>query len=118
MSDEIRESGNSDEIDQAERNGVGRSDGAGKPDMNDRRSDFHRPRTSNYRSYFRKKVCKFCKQNTKINYLDTEALRRFTTARGRILPSRITGNCAKHQRALARAIKRARVLAMLPFSTR
>jgi small subunit ribosomal protein S18 len=68
-----------------------------------------------YRPYMRRKVCKFCTKKLKIDYRDAEALRRFTTERGKILPRRITGTCAKHQRELARAIKRARVLALLPF---
>jgi small subunit ribosomal protein S18 len=71
-----------------------------------------RPR---YRPYMRRKVCKFCTKNLKIEYRDADALRRFTTERGKILPRRITGTCAKHQRVLAQAIKRARVLALLPF---
>lgn len=68
--------------------------------------------------YFKKKVCKFCTQKLKIDYKDGDALRRFTTERGKILPRRITGTCAKHQRPLAVAIKRARTLALLPFVTR
>ncbi len=65
--------------------------------------------------YFRKKVCKFCTQNLKIDYKEPETLRRFITDRGKILPRRITGTCAKHQRALAKEIKRARALALLPY---
>ena len=72
-------------------------------------------RRSKYKVYFKKKVCKFCKKRSTINYLDPNTLRRFTTERGKILPSRITGTCAKHQRQLSKAIKRARVLALLPF---
>ena len=64
---------------------------------------------------FRKKVCKFCTQNLVANYKNPDLLRRYVTERGKILPSRITGNCAKHQRALTTEIKRARVLAYLPF---
>lgn len=76
-------------------------------------------RSSRYRTYFRKKVCKFCTQKKAgIDYLDAGALRRFTTNRGKILPRRITGNCAKHQRKLALAIKRARVLALLPYTAK
>jgi small subunit ribosomal protein S18 len=71
-----------------------------------------------YRVFFRKKVCRFCKGRVSIDYLDAAALRRFTTERGKILPGRMTGTCAKHQRVLARAIKRARSLAMLPFVAR
>ncbi|MDR0731286.1 MAG: 30S ribosomal protein S18 [Treponema sp.] len=65
--------------------------------------------------YFKKKVCKFCVQKLKINYKDADVLRRFITERGKILPRRITGTCAKHQRALALAIKQARSIALLPF---
>jgi small subunit ribosomal protein S18 len=65
--------------------------------------------------YFKKKVCKFCVQKLKINYKDADVLRRFITERGKILPRRMTGTCAKHQRALALAIKQARSIALLPF---
>jgi small subunit ribosomal protein S18 len=65
--------------------------------------------------FFKKKVCKFCNQKLKIDYKDADILRRFITERGKILPRRITGTCAKHQRALALAIKRARMIALLPF---
>ncbi|HEC61712.1 MAG TPA: 30S ribosomal protein S18, partial [bacterium] len=68
-----------------------------------------------YRPYFKRKVCKFCIKRITINYRDPDTLKRFTTERGKILPRRITGTCARHQRQLARAIKRARVLALLPF---
>ncbi|GHV09648.1 hypothetical protein FACS189485_22430 [Spirochaetia bacterium] len=65
--------------------------------------------------FFKKKVCKFCVQKLKIDYKDADVLRRFITERGKILPRRITGTCAKHQRALALNIKRARSIAILPF---
>ena len=65
--------------------------------------------------FFRKKVCRFCSQKMRINYKDTDTLRRYTTERGKILPRRITGTCAKHQRRLALEIKRARALALLPY---
>jgi small subunit ribosomal protein S18 len=65
--------------------------------------------------FFKKKVCKFCMQKLKIDYKEADVLRRFITERGKILPRRITGTCAKHQRALALAIKRARIIALLPF---
>ncbi len=67
------------------------------------------------RSYFRKKVCRFCTQNYQMDYRKPETLQRFLTDRGKILPRRITGTCAKHQRHLATVIKRARALALLPF---
>jgi small subunit ribosomal protein S18 len=53
-----------------------------------------------------------------VDYKDSDSLRRFTTERGKILPRRITGTCAKHQRLVAREIKRARSLALLPFVTK
>ncbi len=65
--------------------------------------------------FFRKKVCRFCTQKTRIDYKDSDGLRRYTTERGKILPRRITGTCAKHQRRLALEIKRARALALLPY---
>ena len=65
--------------------------------------------------FFRKKVCRFCANKSKIDYKDAEGLRRFTTERGKILPRRITGTCAKHQRQVAAAIKRARAICLLPF---
>lgn len=68
------------------------------------------------RTYFRKKVCKLClKKAQSVDYKDVELLRRFITERGKILPRRITGTCARHQRMLSRAIKRARMIALLPF---
>lgn len=67
------------------------------------------------KQFFRKKVCRFCANKVKIDYKDPDALRRFTTERGKILPRRITGTCAKHQRRLALEIKRARAICLLPF---
>jgi small subunit ribosomal protein S18 len=65
----------------------------------------------------RRKVCSFCVDKvTAIDYKEVGRLRRFLTERGKILPRRISGNCAGHQRQLTQAIKRARQLAMLPYS--
>lgn len=64
---------------------------------------------------FKKKVCKFCQGGNQADYKNPDMLRRYITERGKILPARITGTCAKHQRALTREIKIARVLAYLPF---
>ena len=64
---------------------------------------------------YKKKVCKFCQGAAPADYKNPDMLRRYITERGKILPARITGTCAKHQRALNREIKRARVLAYLPF---
>ena len=70
------------------------------------------------RMFFRKKVCKFCIKKVEVDYKNPDSLRRFITERGKILPRRITGTCAKHQRMLAREIKRSRTLALLPFVTK
>jgi small subunit ribosomal protein S18 len=68
------------------------------------------------RTYFRKKVCRLCVNKMKVvDYKDVDFLRKFITDRGKILPRRMTGTCAKHQRVLSRAIKRARIVALLPF---
>ena len=65
----------------------------------------------------RKKVCSFCVDKVDhIDYKDVAKLRRFITERGKILPRRISGNCAKHQRQVTVAIKRARNIALLPFT--
>ncbi len=65
----------------------------------------------------RRKVCTFCVDKVdQIDYKDIAKLRRFTTERGKILPRRISGTCAKHQRKLTLAIKRARAIALLPFT--
>ncbi|MGN1058926.1 MAG: 30S ribosomal protein S18 [Clostridia bacterium] len=66
----------------------------------------------------KKKVCAFCQDKIDyIDYKDVAKLRRFVSERAKILPRRITGTCAKHQRQLTEAIKRARHIALLPFSS-
>ena len=67
----------------------------------------------------RKKVCAFCadKEHDYIDYKDVNKLKRYVSERGKILPRRITGNCAKHQRALTVAVKRARHVAIMPYTT-
>jgi len=65
----------------------------------------------------RKKVCQFCADKTEtIDYKDVEKLRKYITDRGKILPKRITGTCAMHQRQVTKAIKRARIIALLPYT--
>ena len=65
----------------------------------------------------RKKVCVFCgDKNGVIDYKDVNKLKRYVSERGKILPRRITGNCAKHQRALTVAVKRARHIALMPYT--
>ncbi len=66
----------------------------------------------------RRKVCRFCADKSlAVDYKDVRTLQSFITEGGKIVPSRTSGNCAKHQRQLAVAIKRARIIALLPFST-
>ncbi len=64
----------------------------------------------------KRKVCMFCVDKVEnIDYKDVAKLRRYVSERGKIVPRRISGNCAKHQRQLTTAIKRARIIALLPF---
>jgi small subunit ribosomal protein S18 len=70
------------------------------------------------RPMFRRKVCRFCADKSlTIDYKDLKVISQFLTERGKMTPSRITGNCARHQRVLTTAIKRARSVALLPFTT-
>lgn len=79
-----------------------------KPKDRDRDRDKRRPA--------RRKPCKLCAEKVvALDYKDVTRLQKFTSERGKILPSRVSGNCAMHQRQLARAIKRARHVALLPF---
>ncbi len=76
-----------------------------------------KPPMKRKRAFQRRKVCVFCADSgMKIDYKDVKTLNHFVTERGKILPRRISGNCAKHQRDLTTAIKRARNIALLPFS--
>lgn len=66
----------------------------------------------------KRKVCSFCVDKVEhIDYKDVAKLRKYVSERGKILPRRISGTCAKHQRALTEAIKRSRNIALLPFTT-
>jgi len=66
--------------------------------------------------FHRKKFCRFCTDsNIKLDYKNLAILNNFVTERGKIMPRRITGNCANHQRELTAAIKRARTIAIMPF---
>jgi small subunit ribosomal protein S18 len=66
----------------------------------------------------RRKVCRFCESKaTFVDYKDERLLRRFISERGKIIPRRVTGNCAKHQRLLTAAVKRGRILALLPYTS-
>ena len=82
-----------------------------KKDIRKKRKGFGKKR-----GIIRKKRCRFCYDKIEdINYKDIGRLEKLTTERGKILPSRISGTCARHQRMLARAIKRARFIALLPY---
>ena len=72
---------------------------------------------SRKRSFNRRKVCRFCAdRDVRMDYKNPKMLSLFITERGKIIPRRITGNCALHQRSLTTAVKRARVLALIPFT--
>lgn len=87
-----------------------------RPGQREGRSDFKRSNPRVRRS--RRKVCQFCADKVvSIDYKDVPKLRKFITERGKILPRRISGTCAKHQRTLTEAIKRSRNIALLPFTT-
>ena len=88
--------------------GTGRSGGRDR----DRDRDRDRPRI------FRKKLCRFCGDKaSQIDYKEVEAIQKFLTEKGKIIPRRITGNCSKHQRRMARAIRRCRHSALVAFQT-
>ena len=68
--------------------------------------------------FLRRKICRFCAdKKLDIDYKNPRVLRYFVTERGKIIPRRITGNCAKHQRQVTIAVKRARTIVILPFTT-
>ncbi|MBI4972039.1 MAG: 30S ribosomal protein S18 [Candidatus Omnitrophica bacterium] len=68
--------------------------------------------------FFKKKTCKFCSEKvTQLDFKDTDRIMKFLTEKGKIIPRRISGNCAKHQRRLAAAVKRSRHAAIVPFQT-
>jgi small subunit ribosomal protein S18 len=66
----------------------------------------------------RRKICRFCENKiTYVDFKDERLLRRFVNERGKIIPRRISGNCARHQRKLTKAVKRARILAIMAFES-
>lgn len=77
---------------------------------------FEREEREDKEKVFRKKRCRFCVEKVdRLDYKDVSRIRKNLTERGKIIPSRITGNCAKHQRQLALAVKRARFIALVPY---
>ncbi len=107
MSDETRDMDNVEEKEA--------SQAQVSPETEGRDDDGRNEGRAKNKTFFRKKVCRFCANKAKIDYKDSDSLKRYTTERGKILPRRITGTCAKHQRELAGAIKRARAICLLPF---
>ncbi len=99
------------------REGGFRREGGSGGDRGDRGERGYQGR-GRHKTFFKRKVCKFCIKKATIDWKDAGGLKRFTSERGKIMPRRITGTCAKHQRELARAIKRARSLALLPYTAR
>src|SRR5512138_3559888 len=93
--------------------GGGREDRGDRGDRDERGGDEGGGR----RGFGRRKVCRFCADKAlKVDYKDQGQLKYFLTERGKIIPRRISGNCAKHQREVATAVKRARMLAILPYT--
>lgn len=74
-----------------------------------------KPAKKNYKKQAFKKFCLFCQEKSAIDYKDVNKLKRFIAEGGKILPRRMTGTCAKHQRELSTAIKRARIASLIPF---
>ena len=82
-----------------------------------KRDDKKKRKPGARRTFFRKRICRFCVEKIKaIDYKDVMRLRKHITEKGKILPSRISGACAKHQRLLARAIKQGRTISLLPYT--
>jgi|TARA_B110000438_G_C15404147_1_gene474685 small subunit ribosomal protein S18 len=78
---------------------------------------FRKKSSGRRRSFVSQKVCRFCVEKVEfIDFFDIKTLKPLISERGKIVPSRISGNCARHQRVLTTAIKRARNIALLPFS--
>lgn len=99
-------------------NGPRRS--SGRPDNRQARPAGANSATPGRKQYFRRrKVCKFCEEKIDaVDYKEVRLIQQFVSERGKILPRRLTGTCAPHQRLVAVAIKRARNIALLPFATR
>jgi small subunit ribosomal protein S18 len=96
------------------RGGGGGGRGGGREDRGGGGSDMDR---GGGRGFGRRKVCRYCAdKNLKVDYKNAADLKYFVTERGKIVPRRISGNCARHQREVATAIKRGRQVALLPFT--
>jgi small subunit ribosomal protein S18 len=90
----------------------------GNKDSRMKRPGERTPQDRKKKPFMRRKVCRFCTdKKLDIDYKNPKILRYFITERGKIIPRRISGNCAKHQRQVTVALKRARNIAILPFTT-
>ncbi len=97
--------------------GFGRGGDRGDRGDRDERGERGGDEGGGRRGFGRRKVCRFCADKAlKVDYKDQGQLKYFLTERGKIIPRRISGNCAKHQREVATAIKRGRMLAILPYT--
>ncbi len=97
--------------------GFGRGGDRGERGDRDDRGERGGDEGGGRRGFGRRKVCRFCADKAlKVDYKDHGQLKYFLTERGKIIPRRISGNCAKHQREVATAVKRARMLAILPYT--
>ena len=99
------------------RDGGGRDGGGFRGGGREDRGERGGEEMGSRRGFGRRKVCRFCAdKDLKVDYKDQGQLKYFVTERGKIIPRRISGNCALHQRQVATAIKRARMLAILPYT--
>src|SRR5574341_425586 len=97
--------------------GGGGGDRGGRDDRGGRGDDRGGDEGGGRRGFGRRKVCRFCADKAlKVDYKGQQQMTYFLTERGKIIPRRISGNCAKHQRGIAPAVKRARMLALLPYT--
>jgi small subunit ribosomal protein S18 len=100
-----------------EDNDRGGRGGRGGPGDKDGRKGPGGPGGARKRGFSRRKVCRFCADQTlAIDYKDPQLLKYFITDRGKIIPRRISGNCAKHQRKVALAVRRSRMIALMPYT--
>lgn len=100
-----------------DRAGSGSRSGGGREDRGDRGGRDLEMGDRGGRGFGRRKVCRYCAdKNLKVDYKNAADLKYFITERGKIVPRRISGNCARHQREVATAIKRGRNVALLPYT--
>src|SRR5438045_6449539 len=92
-------------------------DSGGPRDRKGKGTDKDKKKDARKRGFARRKVCRFCAdKKIGIDYKDPQLLKYFITDRGKIIPRRISGNCAAHQRKIGVAVKRARMIALMPFA--